>query len=139
MIRVRIWRGRASACSPRRPREQAREILATVVIEGTGENAARRGLHRRRQDRHCAEGAAETVAGYAKDKYVASFAGFLPAEDPQVLIIVSIDEPSNAIYGGAVAAPTFSRLAEFSVSHLRIPPSTVREVSVDGSSTAGDE
>lgn len=51
-----------------------------------------------------------------------SFIGFLPAEDPQVLLCVTIDEPSNAIYGGAVAAPTFSKLAQFTVEHLRIPP-----------------
>jgi cell division protein FtsI (penicillin-binding protein 3) len=63
----------------------------------------------------------------------------LPAEDPQILIVVALDEPSNAIYGGAVAGPTFSKLAEFSVSHLKIPPSTVEEISVDGSSTVTGE
>jgi cell division protein FtsI/penicillin-binding protein 2 len=118
--------------------QQSREILMTVVTEGTGENAGVEGYlvagktgtaQKARPDGH----------GYAEDKYVASFAGFLPADDPKVVIVVSIDEPSNAIYGGAVAAPTFSRLGEFAVSHLRIPPSAVREVSVDGSSTAESE
>jgi cell division protein FtsI/penicillin-binding protein 2 len=53
---------------------------------------------------------------------VASFSGFLPAESPSILIIVNIDEPSNAIYGGTVAAPTFARIAQFCIEHLRIPP-----------------
>ncbi|MBU4556516.1 MAG: penicillin-binding protein, partial [Actinobacteria bacterium] len=61
----------------------------------------------------------------AAGKYVASFSGFLPADDAQVLIIVSLDEPSNAIYGGVVAAPVFSKLAAFSVSHLKIPPTSL--------------
>jgi cell division protein FtsI/penicillin-binding protein 2 len=118
--------------------KQTREILATVVAEGTGGNAAVRGYSVAGKT-GTAQKARADGRGYAEDKYVASFAGFIPAEDPQVLIIVAIDEPSNAIYGGAVAAPTFSGLAEFSVSHLRIPPTTVEEVTVDGSSTTGDE
>ena len=63
-----------------------------------------------------------TACGYAEGTYVASFIGYLPAEDPQVLISVTIDEPTNAIYGGTVAAPTFSKLGQFSVEHLKIPP-----------------
>jgi len=62
------------------------------------------------------------VPGYAQGKYVASFSGFLPAEDPRVLIVVSIDEPSGSIYGGTVAAPAFSQIAAFAVEHLKIPP-----------------
>jgi cell division protein FtsI (penicillin-binding protein 3) len=61
-------------------------------------------------------------AGYAPGKYVASFSGFIPAGEPRVLIVVCIDEPSKAIYGGTVAAPTFSRLAAYCVDHLKIPP-----------------
>jgi cell division protein FtsI/penicillin-binding protein 2 len=117
---------------------QSREILATVVTEGTGEAAAVEGYTVAGKT-GTAQKARSDGGGYAEGKYVASFAGFLPVEDPQVVIVVAIDEPSNAIYGGAVAGPTFSRLAEFSVSHLRIPPSSVREVSVDGSSTPVSE
>jgi len=118
--------------------QQTREILMTVVTEGTGSNAAVEGYAVAGKT-GTAQKARSDGKGYAKDKYIASFAGFLPAEDPQILIVVTLDEPSNAIYGGAVAAPTFSKLAEFSVSHLRIPPSSVPEVSVDSSSTAGSE
>lgn len=118
--------------------QESRVILETVVSEGTGGNAAVSGYTVAGKT-GTAQKAREDGKGYAKDKYIASFAGFLPAEDPQVLIVVALDEPRNAIYGGAVAAPTFSRLAEFSVSHLKIPPSTVPEISNDSSSTTQSE
>ncbi|MDH4139696.1 MAG: penicillin-binding protein 2 [Coriobacteriia bacterium] len=109
------------------------EILKRVVDDGTGGAAAVPG--------YAVAGKTGTAQkprtdgrGYAQGKYVGSFVGFIPAEDPQVLIAVSLDEPSNAIYGGAVAGPTFSRIAEFAVSHLKIPPSTA--VSVDATATA---
>jgi cell division protein FtsI/penicillin-binding protein 2 len=118
--------------------EQTKEILAEVITEGTGAEAAVPGYTVAGKT-GTAQKAREGGGGYAAGKYVGSFAGFLPVEDPQVLIIVSLDEPSNAIYGGVVAAPLFGRLGEFSVSHLKIPPATVPEVSVDGSSTAESE
>ncbi len=62
--------------------------------------------------------------GYAKGTYIGSFIGYLPADDPQILICVKLDQPRNAIYGGTVAAPVFSKLAQFSVAHLKIPPTT---------------
>ncbi len=60
--------------------------------------------------------------GYLKGVYVSSFAGFLPAGDPQLLIVVTIDSPKSGMFGGTVAAPTFSKLAQFCIAHLRIPP-----------------
>ncbi len=58
--------------------------------------------------------------------YYASFVGFLPAENPQVTILVSIDEPdgSAAHYGGNTAAPTFAQIAEAAVHELAIKPPT---------------
>lgn len=49
---------------------------------------------------------------YSSSKYRATFAGFFPAEDPQVAMIVIMDEPSSSIYGGAVSAPVFRSIAE---------------------------
>jgi cell division protein FtsI (penicillin-binding protein 3) len=60
------------------------------------------------------------TGGYSKDKRIGSFAGFLPADDPKVAIIVSIDEPEGEPYGGVVAAPAFSRLAEGIMRHLGV-------------------
>ncbi len=105
--------------------ETTREILRAVVTEGTGANAAVPGYSVAGKTGTAQKARTDGYAGYAAGKYVASFSGFLPVEDPQVLIIVALDEPSNSIYGGTAAAPTFSRLAQFTVSHLKIPPSTV--------------
>ena len=61
---------------------------------------------------------------YSESKYVASFVGFAPAENPRLLISVVVDEPTQgSIYGGAIAAPAFGRIAEYSLQYLRIPPS----------------
>ncbi len=60
--------------------------------------------------------------GYSVDKLVASFVGFLPAENPRLVILVVIDEPEGRTYGGQVAAPVFSRIAEQSMRYLQISP-----------------
>jgi cell division protein FtsI (penicillin-binding protein 3) len=60
--------------------------------------------------------------GYAKDKWLASFIGFLPAERPAVVISVVIDEPVIAHYGGTVAGPVFRRIAEVTLRHMGIAP-----------------
>lgn len=114
-----------------------RDILKAVVTDGTGANAAVPGYEVAGKTGTAQKARTDGYAGYAKNKYVASFSGFLPASDPQVLIIVSLDEPSNSIYGGTVAAPTFSKLAAFTVSHLKIPPSSVIGRSGDQTSTVG--
>ena len=111
-----------------------REILKAVVTEGTGGNASVPGYAVAGKTGTAQKVRTDGVPGYATGKYVASFSGFLPADDPQVLIIVSIDEPSNSIYGGTVAAPAFARVAAFAVSHLKIPPTIPG--SIDETATA---
>jgi cell division protein FtsI (penicillin-binding protein 3) len=46
--------------------------------------------------------------GYAKGKYISSFMGFVPAKNPRLTILVTIDEPEGVRYGGVVAAPVFT-------------------------------
>jgi len=60
--------------------------------------------------------------GYSTDRYVASFAGVVPAKDPRLVILVSVDEPQVAIWGGVVAAPAFSRIARFGLQYLEVAP-----------------
>ena len=60
--------------------------------------------------------------GYSDSAHVASFMGFLPAEDPQISIMVVIDEPQPLHTGGVVAAPVFKEIAEQAVRYLDIPP-----------------
>jgi cell division protein FtsI (penicillin-binding protein 3) len=57
---------------------------------------------------------------YSKSNWVSSFVGYLPAEDPRLVIAVNIDEPREHHYGGVVAAPVFKRIAEASLDYLHV-------------------
>ncbi|MFO8083055.1 MAG: penicillin-binding protein 2 [Desulfobacterales bacterium] len=59
---------------------------------------------------------------YEKGKYVSSFAGFVPAENPEAVILVIIDEPKKAHYGGIVAAPAFKQIALQTLNYMNVPP-----------------
>jgi cell division protein FtsI/penicillin-binding protein 2 len=79
--------------------------------------------------------------GYMAGKYVASFVGYLPAEDPAFVCIVLLDNPQvrgETYYGGLIAAPIFSRIAEKAARHLDLRPSTppTRVAATDSSSGA---
>lgn len=58
---------------------------------------------------------------YSKDKFVSSFVGFVPANDPRLAMIVVIHEPKGAHYGGVVAGPVFKKIADESLSYLSVP------------------
>jgi cell division protein FtsI/penicillin-binding protein 2 len=60
--------------------------------------------------------------GYAAGKYVATFVGMVPASDPRLVILVTVDEPQLAIFGGVVAAPAFAQIAAFDLQYLEVPP-----------------
>lgn len=65
------------------------------------------------------------VNGYGSDgnrRYVMSFAGFLPADDPQISIVVTVDEPNTGRNAGTVAAPVFADIAQYALRILAIPP-----------------
>jgi len=59
---------------------------------------------------------------YASGKYISSFIGFFPAEDPELCISVVMDEPKEGYYGGKVCGPVFRDIAERCASYLNIPP-----------------
>ena len=113
---------------------QTTAILRDVVTVGTGSGAAVPGYSVAGKT-GTAQRAREGGRGYESGSYVSSFIGYLPVENPQVLISVVIDRPSKAIYGGTVAAPVFSKLGQFSVSHLGVPPSPKGAPSDDASVT----
>jgi cell division protein FtsI (penicillin-binding protein 3) len=60
--------------------------------------------------------------GYSTRNYVASFVGFLPADNPRVEVLVVVDSPRTNIFGGIVAAPAFQQIATFLTKNLAIPP-----------------
>jgi cell division protein FtsI/penicillin-binding protein 2 len=59
---------------------------------------------------------------YSETDYVASFVGFAPASDPELLVAVAVDEPLYEHSGGAVAAPVFGEIAQFALPYLGISP-----------------
>jgi cell division protein FtsI (penicillin-binding protein 3) len=66
------------------------------------------------------------AGGYARNKYLAVFAGMAPASDPRLVMVVMVDEPSNGkYYGGLVAAPVFSRVMSDALRLMNVPPDDV--------------
>ncbi|MBW1873251.1 MAG: transpeptidase family protein, partial [Deltaproteobacteria bacterium] len=65
------------------------------------------------------------AGGYSADKRVASFMGFVPAEQPRIAVLVVIDEPTQSPYGGVVAAPAFARIADACLRYLGVFPEGV--------------
>lgn len=96
------------------------EMLRDAVAEGgTGTEAALNGY-----DVAGKTGTAQKVSGgrgYTENKHVASFIGFVPAESPELVVLVAIDEPEGIQYGGIVAAPAFRAIAETSLRYLNSP------------------
>ena len=98
-----------------------RKILKSVVQEGgTGIEASVDG-----NEVAGKTGTAQMVdpktKRYSKDKYVSSFVGFVPAEEPRIAMIVVVYEPKEEIYGGVVAAPVFKRIASQALSYMGVP------------------
>jgi stage V sporulation protein D (sporulation-specific penicillin-binding protein) len=81
-----------------------RDLLFSVVDEGTGKNAKVEG--------YAIGGKTATSEKLHRKsgKYISSFLGFAPAEDPQVLALLLIDEPEGVYYGGTIAAPVVGEL-----------------------------
>jgi cell division protein FtsI (penicillin-binding protein 3) len=73
-----------------------------------------------------------TSSGYAEDRYMSLFAGIAPASNPKLVMAVIIDEPQGGQhYGGQVAAPVFSRVAQGTLRILNIAPDNVTESQAD--------
>lgn len=94
------------------------EMLVHVTQEGTGKRAQLEGYTVAGKT-----GTAEKPGpgGYDHRKNIASFIGFLPAENPEISILVSFDEPERLTQGGQVAAPVFREIAEYATRYLDIP------------------
>ncbi len=97
-------------------------MLVDVVDKGTGRAAHVKGYSVAGKT-GTAQKPNERSRGYRAGAYVASFAGYFPAESPRLSVIVVLDEPQTSIYGGVVAAPLFAEVARWAGQHYRIPPS----------------
>lgn len=99
---------------------QTSKLLENVVTKGSGKNAFVDGYRAAGKT-----GTAQVVSergGYASGKYVASFAGYAPVNDPKVAILIMIAEPQgSSYYGSQVAAPVFSPLAQDILRYMGVP------------------
>jgi cell division protein FtsI/penicillin-binding protein 2 len=96
-------------------------MLEGVVVRGTGK-AAQMGGYSAAGKTGTAQKIDEASGRYSQTRYVASFAGFAPVDNPEVVCVVSIDEPAGAHLGGAVAAPVFARVVADTLHALGVPP-----------------
>ena len=100
---------------------ELRSMLTVTVQSGTGTKAQIPGY-----DVAGKTGTAQevdpNVSGYAQGNYASSFVGMVPANDPQLVILVVVDDPSTEHMGAEVAAPAFATIAKFSLERLGIAP-----------------
>ena len=97
------------------------DLLVNVVDRGTGKRAAIPG-YRVAGKTGTAQKVDPATGTYSSTKFVGSFVGFVPAEDPQLAILVMIDEPQGPAWGGVVAAPVFRKVAEQALRYLSVAP-----------------
>lgn len=99
--------------------QEVKKVLESVVANGTGKNAYIEGFRIAGKT-----GTAQKVGagGYMPGKYVASFVGFAPADKPQIVMVVIIDEPVGLYYGGQIAAPVFTGIMNDVLQYLKIAP-----------------
>jgi cell division protein FtsI (penicillin-binding protein 3) len=111
---------RRRVISPETASVVAKMMEGVTVDGGTGTNAA--------VDGYTVAGKTGTAQkvdpitrGYSADKRTASFIGFAPVGAPRLTILVVIDEPKTSPYGGVVAAPAFSAIAQQALCYLKVP------------------
>jgi len=106
------------------------EILKEVVSrEGTGKLAAMSGFSVAGKTGTAQKIDPET-GRYSRDRYISSFVGFVPADSPEIAILVIVDEPKGIAWGGSVAAPVFKRIAEQTLQYLHVTPKDINQITI---------
>ena len=96
--------------------ETMKMLLESVVHEGTGKRAYLPGF------RIGGKTATSEKLPRSSNRYISSFLGFAPAENPQVIAMVMIDEPEGIYYGGTIAAPVIAEVFDSVLPYLGIEP-----------------
>ena len=112
------------------PADSCRDLIhmleSVVSADGTAVRAA---IHGYRVAGKTGTAWKSTNGGYSKDKYMAVFAGVVPATNPRLAAVVVIDEPSGTSYmGGQVSAPVFSAILSGALRLLAVPPDDLAHV-----------
>ena len=97
--------------------ERVKKILIGAVERGTGKLAKITGINAAGKTGTAQK--LEPNGAYSHNKFIASFIGFAPAEDPIVAIVVILDEPHPYYFGGVVAAPVFKNVASDAIKYLK--------------------
>lgn len=104
---------------------EVRQMLEAVVSEGSGSKAAIKGY------RIGGKTATSEKLPRGTGRYISSFIGFAPADNPQVIGIILIDEPEGVYYGGTIAAPVMRDIFENILPYLGIEPTEEEQTDVD--------
>lgn len=103
--------------------KQLSYMLEEVVNSGGGGKASVPG-YRIAGKTGTAQKIKDNGLGYMENRYIASFCGFAPAEDPQIALLVIIDDPLGVFYGGQIAAPVAGNIFSKLFRYMKIPPSS---------------
>ncbi len=98
-----------------------KDILKTVVEEGGTATGASVDGNKVAGKTGTAQLVDHRTKRYSKDRYISSFVGFVPADDPKFAMIIVVYEPKGAIYGGVVAGPAFKSIADQALSYMNVP------------------
>jgi cell division protein FtsI (penicillin-binding protein 3) len=99
---------------------EMRQMLQGVVLHGTGRKALLEGYSSAGKT-GTAQKVDPATGAYSKTKYVASFAGFAPINDPQIAVVVILDSAVGLHQGGQVSAPVFQRITQQVLEYLHVP------------------
>ena len=99
----------------------ARILEDVVGPEGTGEKAAIDGF-RAAGKTGTSQKVDPKTRRYSRTKYMATFVGFVPVNQPKLVILVVVDEPKGVSYGGLVSGPAFREIGQWSLNYLRVNP-----------------
>jgi cell division protein FtsI (penicillin-binding protein 3) len=99
---------------------EMRSMMQKVVLEGTGRKAILEGYTSAGKT-GTGQKVDPATGAYSKTKYVASFAGFAPLNDPQIVVAVILDSAVGLHQGGQISAPVFRRISQQVLEYLHVP------------------
>ena len=99
---------------------EMRSMMQKVVLEGTGRKAVLEGYSSAGKT-GTAQKVDPATGAYSKTKYIGSFAGFAPVNNPQIVVAVILDSAVGLHQGGQVSAPVFKRVSQQVLEYLHVP------------------
>jgi len=114
-------RGRKRRVVSQKTADEVKELMRSVVVKGTGKRAQIKGFGVCGKT-GTAQKAIPHGIGYFKDRYITSFIGFAPYQDPRVACLVIVDDPRTEIWAEKVCVPVFKDVTEFTLRYMNAKP-----------------